>query len=108
VAALTNIGYEVFGFHIGRHGLDFAFTAIGLAWLTAAFGRGHSPDTAVLSGLAMATLHLGIWVLYPLLIPDVSSRFSCSEHVALLRILKRRKNISTLWAGIFMPVSILS
>ena len=36
---LMNVGYEVFGFHDWTARIAFALTAIGLAWLTAAFGR---------------------------------------------------------------------
>ena len=99
---LTNIGYEIFGFHDWAARLAFALTAIGLAWLTAAFGRwAFGSRGGFYAGLVMATC-IGLWIFTRILIPDVMLTFFIALSMwAFLRILDEDEKHPALWAAIF-------
>jgi len=99
---LTNIGYEVFGFHDWAARLAFAFTAIGLAWLTAVFGRwAFGSRAGFYAGLVMGTC-IGLWIFTRILIPDVMLTFFIALSMwAFLRVLDEEEQHPTLWAVIF-------
>ena len=99
---LTNIGYEVFGFHDWAARLAFALTAIGLVWLTAAFGRwAFGGRGGFYAGLVMATC-IGLWIFTRILIPDVMLTFFIALSMwAFLRVLDEDEQHATFWAGIF-------
>jgi hypothetical protein len=99
---LTNIGYAVFGFHDWAARIAFALTAIGLAWLTAAFGRwAFGRRVGFYTGLVMATC-IGLWLFTRVLIPDVMLTFVITLAMwAFLRALDAEEQSPAIWARLF-------
>jgi 4-amino-4-deoxy-L-arabinose transferase-like glycosyltransferase len=99
---LMNIGYELFGFHDWAARIAFALTAIGLAWLTAAFGRwAFGRQAGFYAGLVMATC-VGLWLFTRVLIPDVMLTFVITLAMwAFLRALDVEERSPAIWARVF-------
>jgi 4-amino-4-deoxy-L-arabinose transferase-like glycosyltransferase len=99
---LTNLGYKVFGFHDWAARIPFALTAIGLAWLVAAFARwAFDRRTGFYAGLVMATC-IGLWLFTRILIPDIMLTFAIALSMwAFLRVLDEDEKRPMLWAAIF-------
>jgi 4-amino-4-deoxy-L-arabinose transferase-like glycosyltransferase len=99
---LMNIGYKIFGFHDWAARLAFALTAIGLAWLTAAFGRwAFGTRAGSLAGLVMGTC-IGLWLFTRVLIPDVMLTFVITLAMwAFLRALDEEEQSPAIWARLF-------
>jgi 4-amino-4-deoxy-L-arabinose transferase-like glycosyltransferase len=99
---LMNIGYKVFGFHDWAARIAFALTAIGLAWLTAAFGRwAFGTRAGSLAGLVMGTC-IGLWLFTRVLIPDVMLTFVITLAMwAFLRALDEEEQSPAIWARLF-------
>jgi hypothetical protein len=99
---LMNIGYKVFGFHDWAARISFALTAIGLAWLTAAFGRwAFGTRAGSLAGLVMGTC-IGLWLFTRVLIPDVMLTFVITlAMLAFLRALDEEEQSPAIWARLF-------
>ncbi len=99
---LMNIGYKVFGFHDWAARIAFALTAIGLAWLTAAFGRwAFGSRAGSLAGLVMGTC-IGLWLFTRVLIPDVMLTFVIALAMwAFLRALDEEEQSPAIWARLF-------
>jgi 4-amino-4-deoxy-L-arabinose transferase-like glycosyltransferase len=69
-------GYKVFGVYDWAARIPVALSAIGLAWLTACFGKWAFGNRAgFYAGLAMATC-IGLWLFTRILIPDVMLTFT--------------------------------
>ncbi len=103
---LMNIGYKVFGFHDWAARIAFALTAIGLAWLTAAFGRwAFGTRAGSLAGLVMGTC-IGLWLFTRVLIPDVMLTFVITLAMwAFLRALDEEEQLRRSGPGCFLCVS---
>ena len=99
---VMNIGYKVFGFHDWAARIAFAVTAIGLAWLTAAFGRwAFGARAGSLAGLVMGTC-IGLWLFTRVLIPDVMLTFVITLAMwAFLRALDEEERSPAIWARLF-------
>jgi 4-amino-4-deoxy-L-arabinose transferase-like glycosyltransferase len=99
---LMNIGYELFGFHDWAARIAFALTAIGLAWLTAVFGKwAFGRQAGFYAGLAMATC-VGLWLFTRVLIPDVMLTFVIALAMwAFLRALDDEERHPAAWARLF-------
>ena len=99
---LMNLGYKVFGFHDWAARIAFALTAIGLAWLTAAFGRwAFGTRAGSLAGLVMGTC-IGLWLFTRVLIPDVMLTFVITLAMwAFLRALDEEEQSAAIWARLF-------
>ncbi|HET6217135.1 MAG TPA: phospholipid carrier-dependent glycosyltransferase, partial [Acidobacteriaceae bacterium] len=99
---LMNIGYKVFGFRDWAARIAFALTAIGLAWLTAAFGRwAFGTRAGSLAGLVMGTC-IGLWLFTRVLIPDVMLTFVITLAMwAFLRALDEEEQSPAIWARLF-------
>jgi 4-amino-4-deoxy-L-arabinose transferase-like glycosyltransferase len=99
---LMNIGYKIFGFHDWAARIAFALTAIGLAWLTAAFGRwAFGTRAGSLAGLVMGTC-IGLWLFTRVLIPDVMLTFVITLAMwAFLRALDEEEQSPAIWARLF-------
>ncbi len=95
------IGYRIFGVHDWVARIPVAFSAIGLAWVTAgfaawAFGR----RAGLLAGLCIATC-VGLWLFTRILLPDAMlTLFIALALWAFLRLLDERENRPRLWAAI--------
>jgi len=99
---LMNTGYELFGFHDWAARIAFALTAIGLAWLTAVFGRwAFGRQAGFYAGLVMATC-VGLWLFTRVLIPDVMLTFVITLAMwAFLRALDVEERSPAIWARVF-------
>ena len=99
---LMNIPYKIFGFHDWTARIAFALTAIGLAWLTAAFGEWAFGRLAgFLAGLILATC-VGLWLFTRILIPDVMLTFVIALAMwAFLRALDDEERRPAVWARLF-------
>jgi len=93
------LSYEVFGVHDWAARIPIAFSAIGLCWLTAAFGCWAFDRRAGLyAGLAMATC-IGLFLFTRILIPDVVLTFTVVVAMwALLRILEQDEPHPRAWS----------
>src|SRR5271167_5122272 len=68
---LMAICYKIFGTYDWAARIPMALSSIGLAWLTAAFGKWAFGKTAgFYAGLCIATC-IGLWLFTRILIPDV-------------------------------------
>jgi 4-amino-4-deoxy-L-arabinose transferase-like glycosyltransferase len=99
---LMDVAYKLFGFHDWAARIPTALTAIGLAWLTAAFARwafGRQPG--FYAGLVMATC-IGLWLFTRVLIPDVVLTFVITLAMwAFLRVFDDKERHPAAWAWLF-------
>jgi 4-amino-4-deoxy-L-arabinose transferase-like glycosyltransferase len=96
---LMAIAYKVFGIHDWAARIPIALSAIGLAWLTAAFGRwAFGVRAGFYAGLVMATC-IGLWLFTRILIPDVMLTFTIALAMwAFLRALDDEEKHPRAWA----------
>jgi 4-amino-4-deoxy-L-arabinose transferase-like glycosyltransferase len=99
---LTAIGYKLFGVHDWSSRIPFALAAIGLALLTAAFGKwAFGRRAGFCAGLVMASC-VGIWLFTRILIPDVMLTLVMALAMwAFLRVFDDEEKHPALWAYIF-------
>jgi 4-amino-4-deoxy-L-arabinose transferase-like glycosyltransferase len=96
---LTAIAYKMFGFHDWAARIPFALTAIGMAWLIAAFGKwAFGRRSGFYAGLVMATC-IGLWLFTRVLIPDVMLTFVIALAMwAFLRVFDEEETHPAVWA----------
>jgi len=96
------IAYKIFGFHDWAARIPIALSAIGLAWLTAAFGKwAFGKRAGYYAGLVMATC-IGLWLFTRILIPDVMLTFTIALAMwAFLRALDDEEKHPRAWSYIF-------
>jgi 4-amino-4-deoxy-L-arabinose transferase-like glycosyltransferase len=96
------VSYEVFGVHDWAARIPVVFSAIGLCWLTTAFGAwAFGKRAGFYSGLCMATC-VGLWLFTRVLIPDVMLTFTIALSMwAVLRILEPEERHPRVWAATF-------
>jgi 4-amino-4-deoxy-L-arabinose transferase-like glycosyltransferase len=94
--------YKLFGFHDWAARLPFAFSAIGLAWLMAHFGRwAFGIREGFAAGLVMATC-IGLWLFSRIVIPDIMLTFVIALSMwAFIRALDEEEAHPKAWARIF-------
>jgi 4-amino-4-deoxy-L-arabinose transferase-like glycosyltransferase len=94
--------YKVFGVHDWSARIPVALSAIGLCWLTAAFGAwAFGRRAGFYAGLCMATC-IGLWLFTRVLIPDVMLTFVIALAMwAFLRVLDSEEQHSREWAATF-------
>jgi 4-amino-4-deoxy-L-arabinose transferase-like glycosyltransferase len=99
---VTNIAYKLFGFHDWAARIPFALTAIGLAWLTACFGKwAFGRRAGFYAGLAMAS-GIGLWLFTRVLIPDVMLTFVITLAMwSFLRVFDEEEKNQRAWAWLF-------
>src|SRR6267378_3657211 len=95
------ISYKIFGVHDWSARLPFALSAVGVAWLTAAFGTwAFGRRAGLYAGLCMATC-VGLFLFTRVLIPDVMLTFTITLAMwAFLRTLDENESRPRLWAFI--------
>lgn len=91
--------YVVFGAHDWAARIPIALSAIGLCWLTAAFGTwAFGKRAGFYAGLCMATC-IGLFLFTRILIPDVMLTFTVALAMwAILRVLDEEEPHPRLWA----------
>jgi 4-amino-4-deoxy-L-arabinose transferase-like glycosyltransferase len=96
---LIAIFYKIFGVHDWAARIPIALSAIGLVWLTAAFGTwAFGKRAGFYSGLCMATC-IGIFLFTRILIPDVMLTFTTALAMwAFLRALDVEEPHPRVWA----------
>src|ERR1700679_2395051 len=96
---LMAISYKIFGAYDWAARIPIAFSSIGLAWLTAAFGRWAFGQMAgFYAGLVMATC-IGLFLFTRILIPDVMLTFTIALAMwAFLRVLDDDEPHPRAWA----------
>jgi 4-amino-4-deoxy-L-arabinose transferase-like glycosyltransferase len=94
--------YEIFGVHDWAARIPIALSAIGLAWLTAAFGKwAFGKPAGLYAGLVMATC-VGLWLFTRILIPDVMLVLTIALAMwAFLRALDDEEKHPCAWAYVF-------
>jgi 4-amino-4-deoxy-L-arabinose transferase-like glycosyltransferase len=99
---LIAIAYKIFGFHDWAARIPVALTAMGLALLTAAFGKwAFGKRAGFYAGLVMAT-GIGLWLFTRIQIPDVMLTFTITLAMwAFLRALDEEEKHPRAWAYIF-------
>jgi 4-amino-4-deoxy-L-arabinose transferase-like glycosyltransferase len=99
---LIAIAYKIFGFHDWAARIPVAFSAIGLALLTAAFGKwAFGKRSGFYAGLVMATC-IGLWLFTRIQIPDVMLTFTIALSMwAFLRALDEEETHPRFWAYTF-------
>jgi 4-amino-4-deoxy-L-arabinose transferase-like glycosyltransferase len=99
---LMDLGYKVFGVHDWSSRIPFALSAIGLALLTAEFGKwAFGRRAGFCAGLVMASC-VGIWLFTRILIPDVMLTFVIALAMwAFLRVFDEEEKHPALWAYTF-------
>jgi 4-amino-4-deoxy-L-arabinose transferase-like glycosyltransferase len=92
--------YKVFGVHDWAARIPVALSAIGLCWLTAAFGAwAFGRRAGFYTGLCMATC-IGLWLFTRVLIPDVMLTFAIALAMwAFLRVLDPEELYPRAWAA---------
>jgi 4-amino-4-deoxy-L-arabinose transferase-like glycosyltransferase len=92
--------YKVFGVYDWAARIPVVLSAIGLCWLTAAFGIwAFGRRAGLYAGLCMATC-VGLWLFTRILIPDVMLTFTIALAMwALLRILDPEEQHPRAWAA---------
>ncbi len=99
---LMGIAYKLFGVHDWAARLPVALTAIGLAWLTAAFGKWAFGNKAGRNAGLVLTTCIGLWLFTRVLIPDVMLAFTVTLALwAFLRAIDDNEQHSQLWAWLF-------
>jgi len=98
---LMAIAYKVFGVHDWAARIPIALSAIGLSWLTAAFGVwAFGKRAGLYAGLCMATC-IGLFLFTRILIPDVILTFTVALAMwAFLRALDEDEPHPRRWAMI--------
>ncbi len=96
---LIAISYKLFGAYDWVARLPVALSAIGLAWLTAAFGKwAFGRRAGLYSGLVMATC-VGLFLFTRIQIPDVMQTFTVALALwAFLRLLDPAEPRPRLWS----------
>ena len=91
--------YEIFGVHDWVARIPIALAAVGLCWLTAAFGIwAFGQRAGFYAGLCMATC-IGLFLFTRVLIPDVMVTFTIALAMwAFLRVLEEGEAHPRLWA----------
>ena len=91
--------YVIFGAHDWAARIPIALSAIGLCWLTAAFGTwGFGRRAGFYAGLCMATC-IGLFLFTRVLIPDVMLTFTVALAMwAFLRVLEKDEPHPRFWA----------
>ena len=99
---LMAVSYKIFGVQDWAARIPIALSAIGLAWLTAAFGMwAFGKRAGFYAGLCMATC-VGLWLFTRILIPDVMLTFTVALAMwAFLRCLEEDEPHPRLWAAAF-------
>ncbi len=92
-------GYEIFGVHDWVARIPVALAAVGLCWLTAAFGIwAFGQRAGFYAGLCMATC-IGLFLFTRVLIPDVMVTFTIALAMwAFLRVLEEGEAHPRFWA----------
>ncbi|MGA8491387.1 MAG: glycosyltransferase family 39 protein [Terriglobales bacterium] len=93
------VGYAIFGVHDWVARIPIALSAIGLCWLTAAFGLwAFGKRAGFYAGLCMATC-IGLFLFTRVLIPDVMLTFTIALGMwAFLRALDEEETHPRFWA----------
>jgi len=96
---LIAASYEIFGVHDWAARIPVALSAIGLCWLTAAFGAwAFGRRAGLYAGLCMATC-VGLFLFTRVQIPDVMLAFTVTLAMwAMLRALEDEEAHPRLWA----------
>ncbi len=96
---LMAISYKIFGAYDWAARIPIALSSIGLAWLTAAFGKwAFGRRAGFYSGLCIATC-IGLWLFTRILIPDVMLTFTIALAMwGFLRALDEEEPHPRLWA----------
>lgn len=96
------VSYRLFGVHDWAARIPVALSAIGLSWLTAAFGIwAFGKRAGFYAGLCMATC-LGIFLFTRIQIPDVTLTLAIALAMwSFLRALDREEQRPRLWAFVF-------
>ena len=99
---LVAIGYKIFGVHDWAARVPIALSAIGLAWLTAAFGIwAFGRRAGFYAGLCISTC-VGLFLFTRILIPDVTLTLTIALAMwAFLRVLDEEERHPKIWAFIF-------
>ena len=99
---LMGAAYKLFGVHDWAARIPIALTALGLAWLTAAFGKWAFGRRAGFdAGLVMATC-IGLWLFTRVLIPDVMLTFTITMAMwSFLRVADEEERHRRLWSWLF-------
>jgi hypothetical protein len=99
---LMAISYKIFGSYDWAARVPMALSSIGLAWLTAAFGRWAFGKLAgFYAGLCIASC-IGLFLFTRILIPDVMLTFTITLSMwAFLRILDLEETRPRTWAYTF-------
>ena len=99
---LMDIFYKPFGFRDWAARIPTALSAIGLAWLTAAFGAwAFGRTSGFYAGLVMATC-VGLWLFTRIVIPDVELTLVITLAMwAFLRVFDEEEKHPTAWAMLF-------
>ena len=99
---LIAITYKTFGVDDWAARIPLALSAIGLCWLTAAFGIwAFGKRAGFYAGLSMATC-VGLWLFTRVLIPDVMLTLTVGLAMwALLRLLDENEPHPRAWAYLF-------
>ena len=99
---LMDIAYKLLGVHDWAARVTIALTAIGLAWLAAAFGKwAFGINAGFAAGLVMATC-VGLWLFTRVLIPDVMVTFTMTAAMwAFLRVFEEQEPHPKLWSWLF-------
>jgi len=94
--------YKVFGAHDWAARIPIALSAIGLAWLTAAFGTwAFGKRAGFYAGLCLATC-AGLFLFTRILIPDAMQAFTIALAMwAFLRALDEEERHPRLWTLVF-------
>ena len=93
------VSYKIFGVHDWAARIPIALSAVGLCWLSAAFGCwAFDRRTGLYAGLAMATC-IGLFLFTRILIPDVMLTFTVALAMwALLRVLEEDEPHPRAWS----------
>jgi 4-amino-4-deoxy-L-arabinose transferase-like glycosyltransferase len=98
---LIAASYRIFGVHDWAARIPIALSAIGLAWLTALFGRwAFGRRAGFYCGLVMATC-IGLWLFTRILIPDVMLTLTIALAMwGFLRALDEEEKNPRAWAWV--------
>ena len=96
---LMAISYKIFGAYDWAARIPIALSSIGLAWLTAAFGKwAFGKMAGFYAGLCMATC-IGLFLFTRVLIPDVILTFTIALAMwAFLRVLDEEETHPLVWS----------
>ena len=99
---LMDVAYKLLGIRDWAARIPIALTAIGLAWLTAAFAKwAFGRKAGFNAGLVMATC-IGLWLFTRVLIPDVMLTFTITLAMwAFLRVFDEDERHAKFWSWLF-------